>query len=101
MDLASWRNLFELSDRHGFVIASDECYSEIHFDEAAPPLGGLAAAAQLGRSDYPNLVTFSSLSKRSNVPGLRSGFVAGEMCIRDRPWTVQTGAFAKPLAEPR
>ena len=81
MDLASWRNLFELSDRHGFVIASDECYSEIHFDEAAPPLGGLAAAAQLGRSDYPNLVTFSSLSKRSNVPGLRSGFVAGDAAL--------------------
>ena len=81
MDLASWRTLFELSDRHGFVIASDECYSEIHFDEAAPPLGGLAAAAQLGRSDYPNLVAFSSLSKRSNVPGLRSGFVAGDAAL--------------------
>ncbi len=81
MDLASWRTLFALSDRHGFVIASDECYSEIHVDEAAPPLGGLAAAAQLGRSDYPNLVTFSSLSKRSNVPGLRSGFVAGDAAI--------------------
>ena len=71
MTLASWKALFELSDRHRFVIASDECYSEIYFDEAAPPLGGLTAAAQLGRSDYRNLVTFSSLSKRSNVPGLR------------------------------
>ena len=81
MDLAAWRTLFALSDRHGFVIASDECYSEIHFDEAAPPLGGLAAAAQLGRSDYPKLVVFSSLSKRSNVPGLRSGFVAGDAAL--------------------
>jgi N-succinyldiaminopimelate aminotransferase len=81
MDLAAWKTLFELSDRYGFVIASDECYSEIYFDENQPPLGGLAAAAQLGRSDYRNLVTFSSLSKRSNVPGLRSGFVAGDAAI--------------------
>ncbi len=81
MDLAAWKALFELSDRHGFVIASDECYSEIHFDEAKPPLGGLTAAAQLGRAEYRNLVIFSSLSKRSNVPGLRSGFVAGDAAI--------------------
>ncbi|MCM2288945.1 MAG: succinyldiaminopimelate transaminase [Sulfuritalea sp.] len=81
MDLAAWKALFELSDRFGFVIASDECYSEIYFDEAAPPLGGLTAAAQLGRHDYRNLVAFSSLSKRSNVPGLRSGFVAGDAAI--------------------
>ena len=79
--LESWKTLFELSDRYGFVIASDECYSEIYFDEAKPPLGGLTAAAQLGRSDYTNLVAFSSLSKRSNVPGLRSGFVAGDAAI--------------------
>ena len=81
MDLAAWKTLFELSDRHGFVIAADECYSEIYFDEGKPPLGGLAAAAQLGRHDYRNLVAFSSLSKRSNVPGLRSGFVAGDAAI--------------------
>ena len=81
MDLAAWKALFELSDRHGFIIASDECYSEIYFDEKQPPLGGLSAAAQLGRSDYRNLVMFSSLSKRSNVPGLRSGFVAGDAAI--------------------
>ncbi|MDP2822552.1 MAG: succinyldiaminopimelate transaminase [Sulfuritalea sp.] len=81
MSLDSWRALFELSDRYGFVIASDECYSEIYFDEAAPPLGSLTAAARLGRSDYTNLVIFSSLSKRSNVPGLRSGFVAGDADI--------------------
>ena len=77
MPLAEWRKLFELSDRHGFVIASDECYSEIYFREE-PPLGGLEAAAALGRPDFRNLVSFTSLSKRSNVPGLRSGFVAGD-----------------------
>ncbi len=81
MSLDSWKTLFELSDRYGFVIASDECYSEIYFDEAHPPLGGLTAAARLGRSDYRNLVMFSSLSKRSNVPGMRSGFVAGDAAI--------------------
>lgn len=78
MDLAQWRGLFELSDRHGFVIASDECYSEIYLDEARPPLGALAAAQQLGRKDYARLIVFSSLSKRSNVPGMRTGFVAGD-----------------------
>ena len=78
MDLAQWRGLFELSDRHGFVIASDECYSEIYLDEARSPLGALAAAQQLGRKDYARLIVFSSLSKRSNVPGMRTGFVAGD-----------------------
>lgn len=73
-----WRRLFELSDRHGFVIAADECYSEIYFDEDAPPVGALQAAHELGREDFRNLVVFSSLSKRSNVPGMRSGFVAGD-----------------------
>ncbi len=77
MPLDEWRMLFELSERHGFVIASDECYSEIYFDDAAPPLGGLQAAMQLGR-DWHNLVMLTSLSKRSSVPGLRSGFVAGD-----------------------
>ena len=78
MSLADWEELFLLSDRHGFIVASDECYSEIYFNEAAPPLGALAAARALGRDDYRNLVVFGSLSKRSNVPGMRSGFVAGE-----------------------
>ena len=78
MSLADWENLFALADRYGFVIASDECYSEIYFDESAPPLGALAAARKLGRDDYRNLVVFGSLSKRSNVPGMRSGFVAGD-----------------------
>ncbi len=84
MSLADWERLFALSDRFGFVIASDECYSEIYFDEAAPPLGGLEAAHRLGRSGYPRLVSFGSLSKRSNVPGMRSGFVAGDAGILKR-----------------
>jgi len=83
MSLAQWKNLFELSDRYGFVIAADECYSEIYFDEAHPPLGALQAAHRLGRS-YQNLVVFSSLSKRSNVPGMRSGFVAGDEAIIEK-----------------
>jgi N-succinyldiaminopimelate aminotransferase len=78
MRLDDWRSLFELSDRHGFAIASDECYSELYFDEANPPLGALQAACRLGRKDYTRLVVFSSLSKRSNAPGMRSGFVAGD-----------------------
>ncbi len=78
MPLAEWRKLFDLSDRFGFVIASDECYSEIYLDEDEPPLGALAACRQLGRSGFPRLMVFSSLSKRSNVPGMRSGFVAGD-----------------------
>ena len=77
LNLEDWRHLFALSDQYGFTIASDECYSEIFFDEASPPLGGLQAARLLGRSDQ-RLVMFSSLSKRSNVPGMRSGFVAGD-----------------------
>ena len=78
--MAEWRQLFELSDRHGFVIASDECYSEIWFGREAP-LGSLQAARALGRDDFRNLVAFTSLSKRSNVPGLRSGFVAGDAAL--------------------
>ena len=80
LNLEDWKRLFALSDQYGFVIASDECYSEIFFDEAKPPLGGLQAARQLGRS-FERLVMFSSLSKRSNVPGMRSGFVAGDAAI--------------------
>lgn len=76
-----WRHLFELSDRHGFVIAADECYSEIYFDEAKPPLGALGAARSLGREGFPRLVTFGSLSKRSNAPGMRSGYVAGDAAL--------------------
>ena len=84
MPLDEWKRLFELSDRHGFAIVSDECYSEIYFDEAAPPLGSLAAAKALGRTGYPRLVAMGSLSKRSNAPGLRSGFAAGDRALLAR-----------------
>ena len=80
MGLGEWDLLFRLSDRYGFVIASDECYSEIYFRDE-PPLGGLEAAARLGRLDFKNLLALTSLSKRSNVPGLRSGFVAGDAAL--------------------
>jgi N-succinyldiaminopimelate aminotransferase len=83
LDLNAWRMLFEYADRYGFVIASDECYSEIYPDEAQPPLGGLEAAHRLGR-DFRNLVVFTSLSKRSNAPGLRSGGVAGDAALLAR-----------------
>ena len=75
------QKLIALSDRFNFVIASDECYSEIYFDEAHPPLGLLQVCAELGRHDYRNCVAFHSLSKRSNLPGLRSGFVAGDAAL--------------------
>jgi N-succinyldiaminopimelate aminotransferase len=78
MSLDDWRQLFELSERHGFVIAADECYSEIYFDEARPPLGALQAARRLGNDRFSRLISFGSLSKRSNAPGLRSGYVAGD-----------------------
>ena len=80
MPLSEWEKIFALSDRYGFTIASDECYSEIYFRDE-PPLGGLEAASRLGRQSFERLVAFTSLSKRSNVPGLRSGFVAGDAAI--------------------
>jgi len=82
--IEDWKRLFELQDRHGFIIASDECYSELYYDEANPPLGALQAAQQLGRTGFPRVVSFSSLSKRSNAPGMRSGFVAGDAAILQR-----------------
>ncbi|MEY4749670.1 MAG: hypothetical protein RIQ60_1884 [Pseudomonadota bacterium] len=99
--LDEWRMLFELSDRYGFVIASDECYSEIYFRDE-PPLGGLEAAAQLGRSDFKRLIALTSLSKRSNVPGLRSGFVAGDAEIIKRFLLYRTyhgSAMALPVQQ--
>jgi N-succinyldiaminopimelate aminotransferase len=78
MSLEEWAELFTLADRHDFLIAADECYSEIYFTEGSPPLGALQAARQLGRTGFERLVSFSSLSKRSNAPGLRSGYVAGD-----------------------
>ena len=80
LTLDDWRELFALSDRHGFVIAADECYSEIYFGSERP-LGAMEAAHKLGRKHYEKLIAFSSLSKRSNVPGMRSGFVAGDARI--------------------
>jgi N-succinyldiaminopimelate aminotransferase len=76
-----WRELFALADRHDFVIASDECYSEIYFDEGSPPIGGLQAAHALGRDRFERLVVFGSLSKRSNAPGMRSGYIAGDAAL--------------------
>ncbi|MDD4912078.1 MAG: succinyldiaminopimelate transaminase [Sideroxydans sp.] len=83
MPLTEWQTLFEMSDRYGFIIAADECYSEIYFGNEQP-LGALQAAQKLGRDDYKNLVVFSSLSKRSNVPGMRSGFVAGDAKVLEK-----------------
>ncbi len=100
MDMNEWKALFELSDRYGFVIASDECYSEIYFDEKNPPIGALQAAQHFGRTGYPRLVVFSSLSKRSNSPGMRSGFVAGDAQILKKYLlyrTYQGCAMSPPL----
>jgi N-succinyldiaminopimelate aminotransferase len=100
MTLDEWRRLFEAADRHGFVIASDECYSELYFDEARPPLGALEAAYRLGRTDFRRVVVLSSLSKRSNVPGMRSGFAAGDAEILKRFLLYRTyhgGAMSPPV----
>lgn len=81
MTLDEWRTLFGLSQRYGFVIAADECYSEIYHDNTKPPLGALEAAQLLGLERCERLVVLGSLSKRSNVPGMRSGFAAGDPTI--------------------
>ncbi len=101
MTLQEWRELFALSDRYGFVVAADECYSEIYFDEANPPLGALDAAQQLGRSGFPRLVVFNSLSKRSNVPGLRSGYAAGDAKLLEKFLLYRTyhGSAMSPVAQ--
>ena len=78
MPIQQLQALIELADRYNFVIASDECYSELYFDEAAPPVGLLEAAKQMGNDGFRHCIVFHSLSKRSNLPGLRSGFVAGD-----------------------
>jgi N-succinyldiaminopimelate aminotransferase len=103
LSLEDWRELFDLSDRWGFLIAADECYSEI-YTGSAPPLGALEAAHQLGRSagehPYRNLIVFSSLSKRSNVPGMRSGFVAGDPIAMKKFLLYRTycgGAMSPPV----
>ncbi|NYR10632.1 succinyldiaminopimelate transaminase [Psychrobacter sp. BI730] len=79
MTMDDWEYLIRLSDQYGFIIASDECYSELYFGTA--PIGLLQACAALGRRDFKNCIVFHSLSKRSNLPGLRSGFVAGDAKI--------------------
>jgi N-succinyldiaminopimelate aminotransferase len=79
MTMDDWEFLIRLSDQYDFIIASDECYSELYFDKA--PIGLLQACAELGRNNFKNCVVFHSLSKRSNLPGLRSGFVAGDETI--------------------
>jgi len=84
MTLDDWKRVFALSDQHGFVVVSDECYSEIYFDEARPPLGALAAAKKLGRDTYARLVVLGSLSKRSSAPGLRSGYAAGDAAVLEK-----------------
>jgi N-succinyldiaminopimelate aminotransferase len=81
MDLAGLVELVNLAQEHDFVIAGDECYSEIYFEEAVPPTGLLQACLEAGNTDFRNCVVFHSLSKRSNLPGLRSGFVAGDADI--------------------
>jgi N-succinyldiaminopimelate aminotransferase len=100
MSLGDWKTLFDLSDQHGFIIASDECYSEIYFDEGHPPLGALTAAKQLGRG-HRNLAVFNSLSKRSNVPGLRSGFVAGDAEVMKKFLLYRTyhGSAMSPMVQ--
>jgi N-succinyldiaminopimelate aminotransferase len=90
MNLDDWKQLFELADQHDFLIAADECYSEVYFDEAHAPLGALEAAYRLGRDKFPRLISFGSLSKRSNAPGLRSGFVAGDARVIERFLTFRT-----------
>jgi N-succinyldiaminopimelate aminotransferase len=90
MPLAQLTRLIELAHRHDFVIASDECYSEIYPDEDHPPVGLLQACAAIGRDDYARCVVFHSLSKRSNLPGLRSGFVAGDAAILERYFLYRT-----------
>ncbi len=82
LTLDEWRMLFDRADQYDFVIASDECYSEIYGEQ--PPLGALEAAQQLGRDGFRNLVVFNSLSKRSNAPGLRAGAVAGDAKLLER-----------------
>lgn len=76
--LATLRQVLELAEQYDFIVASDECYSELYFDETQPPVGLLQAAASMGNTAWQRCVVFHSLSKRSNAPGMRSGFIAGD-----------------------
>jgi N-succinyldiaminopimelate aminotransferase len=101
LGLDEWKEILDLSERYGFVVASDECYSEIYFAEDSAPLGALQAATRLGRG-FERLVVFSSLSKRSNVPGMRSGFVAGDPAILKSFLLYRTyhgGAMSPPVQD--
>lgn len=84
MSSEQMQRLIALADEHDFIIASDECYSELYFDEANPPAGLLQACADMGRNDFSRCVVFHSLSKRSNLPGLRSGFIAGNAQLLEK-----------------
>ena len=90
LSLQELKKLIALADQYDFVLASDECYSEIYVDDAQAPVGLLQACAELGRHDYKNCVVFHSLSKRSNLPGLRSGFVAGDATIMQKFFQYRT-----------
>ncbi len=80
-DVRYLRRAIELAERFDFLVASDECYSEIYLDEANPPPGLLQAAIAAGHTRFERCVVFHSLSKRSSVPGLRSGFVSGDPSV--------------------
>jgi len=99
IDIPTLQRLINLAEQHNFIIAADECYSEIYPDEANPPAGLLQAAATMGNSDYRHCVVFNSLSKRSNAPGLRSGFVAGDASLLSQFYRYRTyhgGAMPLP-----
>lgn len=101
LEATTLARLLDLADEHDFVVAADECYSEIYLDESTPPTGLLAVAAATGRGDFRRCMVFNSLSKRSSVPGLRSGFVAGDAALIDRFLLYRTyhGAAMAPPAQ--
>jgi len=90
IDIPTLQQLINLAERHDFIIASDECYSEIYPNEAHPPAGLLQAASEMGNNDFQRCVVFNSLSKRSNAPGLRSGFVAGDTTLLNHFYRYRT-----------
>ncbi len=90
MSQGEFEYLFEMAEKYDFIIAADECYSEIYDDESSPPLGTLEAAYNAGLSDYKRCIVFHSLSKRSNIPGMRSGFVAGDSYLIEQFYRYRT-----------
>ncbi|MEX2525520.1 MAG: succinyldiaminopimelate transaminase [Gammaproteobacteria bacterium] len=101
IDIDTYRTLLQLAEKHDFVIAADECYSEIYLDEGAPPPGLLQAAMACGYNDFRRCMVFHSLSKRSNVPGMRSGFVAGDAALIEKFYLYRTyhGCSMAPYAQ--